>query len=82
MGGLPLKRSRQGVDRCPQARRGCDQRRWHRAQRGDTLAQACDHRLKAAQIVEACAFGAVAQALAGVACLGRMQGVEKQAGLV
>ena len=62
---LPLKRGGQGVDRRPQAWRGRDQRRRQRAQRRHTLAQTCDHRLEAAQIADAFAFGAVAQALAG-----------------
>src|SRR5271165_3326330 len=75
---LLLKRGCQSVDRRPQARRGRDQRQWHRAQRGHTLAQTCDHRLKAAQIADAFAFGAVAQALAGVARLVRPPGVDEQ----
>src|SRR5208283_809962 len=78
---LLLKRGCQSVDRRPQARRGRDQRQWHRAQRGHTLAQTCDHRLKAAQIADAFAFGAVAQALAGVARLVRPPGVDEQPGL-
>ena len=71
---LPLQCGCQGVDRRPQAGRGRDQRRRHRAQRRHTLAQTCDHRLKAAQIAEAFAFGAVAQALAGTARLGSPAG--------
>src|SRR5271166_3531256 len=91
---LPLKRGCQGVDRplvwhsngyaagtLASLARGRDQRRWYRAQRGHTLAQTCDHRLKAAQIAEAFAFGAVAQALAGVARLVCPQGVDEQPGL-
>ena len=77
---LPLERGCQGVDRRPQARRCRDQRRRHRTQRGHTLAQTCDHRLEAAQIADAFAFGAAAQALAGAARLVRPQGVEEQAG--
>ena len=77
---LPLKRGGQGVDRRPQAWRGRDQRRRQRAQRRHTLAQACDHRLEAAQIADAFAFGAVAQALAGAPRLVRPQGVDEQAG--
>jgi len=74
---LPLKRGGQGVDRGPQAWRCRNQPPRHWAQRGHTLAQTGDHRLEASQIADACAFGAVAQALAGATRLVRLQRVEE-----
>jgi hypothetical protein len=71
----------QGVDGRPQTWRCRDQRQRQRTQRSQALAQTGDHRFKAAQIAEALAFGAVAQALADTARLVRPQGVDEQPGL-